>query len=77
MEQKVKNEGQILKDIAAGKYRQCYLVYIRKSTDEPENQKNSVAYQKAEGVKFAHREKLPISPVTIAGLCMDGVKMAN
>jgi site-specific DNA recombinase len=73
MEQKVKNEGQILKDIAAGKYRDCYLVYIRKSTDEPDNQKNSIAYQRAEGIKFAHREKLPIAPITIAGLCMDGV----
>ncbi len=73
MESKGKNEGQILKDIAAGKYRHCYLVYIRKSTDEPDNQKNSIAYQKAEGIKFTQREKLLVAPVSIAGLCVDGV----
>lgn len=73
MELTVKNEDQIFKNIKAGKYRHSYLVYIRKSTDEPENQKNSIAYQKAEGIKFAHREKLPIAPVTLAGLCVDGV----
>lgn len=73
MEQDDKNEGQILKDIAAGKYRDRYLVYIRKSTDEPENQKNSIVYQKAENIKFTQREKLPIAPITITGLCVDGV----
>jgi len=67
------NEAQILKDIAAGKYRDYYLVYIRKSTDEPDNQKNSIAYQKAENLKFAQRVKLPIALITIAGLCADGV----
>ena len=73
MEPKDKNEGQILKDIAAGKYRHCYLVYIRKSTDEPDNQKNSITYQKAEDIKFAQRENLLVAPVSIAGLCVDGV----
>ena len=73
MEPKDKNEGQILKDIAAGKYRQCYLVYIRKSTDEPDYQKNSISYQKAEGIKYAQREKLLVAPVSVAGLCADGV----
>src|ERR1700689_5338467 len=73
MEQKTKNEGQILKDIAAGKYRHCYLVYIRKSTDEPDNQKNSIPYQKTEGIKFTHREKLPVAPITLAGFCVNGV----
>lgn len=66
-------EDQLFKDIKAGKYHDYYLVYIRKSTDEPDNQKNSIAYQKAEGIKFAHREKLPVAPITITGLCVDGV----
>src|SRR5260221_1016790 len=66
-------EDQILKDMAAAKYRHCYLVYIRKSTDEPDNQKNSITYQKAEGAKFAHREKLAVAPVTLAGFCVGGV----
>ena len=67
------NEKQILKDIRAGKYRDCYLVYIRKSTDEPDNQKNSIPYQKAENVKFAQRQALRLAPITVAGLFADGV----
>ena len=66
-------EDQLLKEIKAGKYRECYLVYIRKSTDEPNNQKNSIPYQKAEGVKFAKNERLPIAPISINGFCRDGL----
>ena len=73
MEPTLKHEDQIFKDIKAGKYRHCYLVYIRKSTDEPDNQKNSITYQKAEGIKFAHREKLSVAPITLTGFCVDGV----
>jgi DNA invertase Pin-like site-specific DNA recombinase len=73
MELTAKTEEQIFKDIKAGKYRHSYLVYIRKSTDEPDNQKNSIPYQKAEGVKFAHREKLAVAPLTLAGFCVNGV----
>jgi site-specific DNA recombinase len=73
MELTAKPEDQIFKDIKSGKYRHCYLVYIRKSTDEPDNQKNSITYQKAEGIKFADREKLSVAPVTLAGFCVDGV----
>jgi DNA invertase Pin-like site-specific DNA recombinase len=69
----VKNENQILKEISAGKYRNCYLVYIRKSTDEPNNQKNSITYQKAEGIKFTHREKLSVAPISLTGFCVDGL----
>jgi site-specific DNA recombinase len=73
MEPTAKHEEQLFKDIKAGKYRHCYLVYIRKSTDEPDNQKNSIPYQKAEGFKFTQREQLPVAPVTLAGFCVDGV----
>jgi DNA invertase Pin-like site-specific DNA recombinase len=73
MELNAKTEGQIFKDITAGKYRHAYLVYIRKSTDEPDNQKNSIAYQKMEGIKFSHREKLSVAPITLAGFCVNGV----
>ena len=41
-----KNEITINKEIQSGKYRDCYLLYNRKSTDEPDNQKNSITYQK-------------------------------
>jgi site-specific DNA recombinase len=73
MEPITNNEDQILKDIASGKYRHCYLVYIRKSTDEPNNQKNSITYQKAEGIKFALRENLPIASLALTGFCVDGI----
>jgi site-specific DNA recombinase len=49
------------------------LIYIRKSTDEQDNQKNSIAYQKTEGIKFAQREKLIVAPVSLIGFCVNGV----
>jgi DNA invertase Pin-like site-specific DNA recombinase len=73
MEVIAKTEDQIFKEIRAGKFRDCFLVYIRKSTDEPDNQKNSIAYQKAEGIKFAKREKLTVAPLALAGFCVEGV----
>ena len=66
-------ELQILKDIETGKYRNFYLVYNRKSTDEPENQKNSLQYQKYENLKFAKTENLPIAPITTLGFFNEGV----
>jgi site-specific DNA recombinase len=52
-------------------------VYLRKSTDEPDNQKNSIPYQKAEGHKFTQREKLPVAQITVPGFCLDGVISEN
>ena len=66
-------ELQILKDIEAGKYSNNYIGYIRKSTDEPNNQKNSLAYQKHEILRFAQNENLSIAQITIAGLLNNGV----
>src|ERR1035437_10784527 len=73
MKSKSKIEEKELKERLGCKYREYYLVYIRKSTDEPENQKNSITYQKAENTRFALREKLPIALVTIKGFCVDGI----
>ena len=66
-------EDEVLKAIKSGKYRDCYLIYNRKSTDEPENQKNSLKYQKSENARFAYREHLTIAPVTLQGFCMEGI----
>jgi DNA invertase Pin-like site-specific DNA recombinase len=66
-------ETDLLGQIVAGKYRDKYLVYNRKSTDEPNNQKNSITYQKTENTRFAHRELLPIAAITLRGFCTDGV----
>jgi site-specific DNA recombinase len=67
------SERQTLKDIAAGKYSDNYLVYNRKSTDDTENQKNSIKYQKSENVRFAFREHLLIAPLTLDGFATDGI----
>ncbi len=70
---KEKTIEDILNDIKSGKYRNFYLIYNRKSTDEAENQKNSISYQKAENTRFANKEGLPLAPVTIKNLCVDGI----
>jgi site-specific DNA recombinase len=67
------HEGKTLKDIEAGKYRDCYLIYNRKSSDDTDNQKNSIKYQRTENVRFALREKLRIAPVTVEGFATDGI----
>lgn len=62
-----------IKKIKSGEFRHCYLLYNRKSTDEPENQKNSIKYQKAENTRFAYKEQLPIAPLSLKGFCLDGI----
>ena len=64
---------QIRKAIKRGDFRRQYLVYVRKSTDEADNQKNSITYQSAENGRFAERVNLAIAPVTLTGFCTNGV----
>ena len=64
---------EIIREIESGKFRDDYLIYDRKSTDEPNNQKNSLKYQKSENVHLAFREKLPIAKLTLGGFCTDGI----
>lgn len=64
---------QIIKEILAGKYRNCFLIYNRKSTDEPDNQKNSIKYQRAENLRFAQRERLSVAQISLEGFCRDGM----
>jgi len=73
MNKKNKSDADILKDIQSGKYRDLYLVYNRKSTDEADNQKNSISYQRVENTRFAKREHLQIAQVTLTGLCTNGL----
>lgn len=73
MKKVLKSEEQIFKDIASGKYRDFYLIYNRKSTDEADNQKNSISYQRAENERFAINEQVQIAPITINGFCTEGV----
>ena len=60
-------------NIQSGIYYNQYLIYNRKSTDEPENQKNSLKYQKSENTRFAFREHIPVAPVTIENFSNNGI----
>ena len=73
MKMTTKNEEKVLKDILDGKYRDCYLIYNRKSTDDNDNQKNSIKYQRSENMRFAIREHLPIATFTLEGFASDGI----
>ena len=68
-----KAEEKVIKDILSGQYRDFYFIYNRKSTDEPNNQKNSISYQKAENARFAKNEQFPVAPITLTGFCTNGV----
>ena len=64
---------KIIGEIASGKYRDCYLIYNRKSTDEPENQKNSIKYQNAENLRYVQKHNLLLAPLTLEGFARNGV----
>ncbi len=61
------------KAIVKGTYKNEYLIYNRKSTDEANNQKNSIAYQKAENIKFATNEVLSVADLDIKGFSVNGI----
>lgn len=73
MKKENNNERDILKEIVDGKFKDQYLVYNRKSTDEADNQKNSISYQLTENSRFAGREGLPIALINIKGFCTGGI----
>jgi DNA invertase Pin-like site-specific DNA recombinase len=60
-------------EITRGAFQNQYLIYSRKSTDEADNQKNSISYQGKENLRFAERDAYQIAPVTICGFCSDGI----
>lgn len=54
-------------------YSDFFLLYTRRSTDDPDNQKNSIDYQIMEGLRFASNQGLRIAPVTINSFCENGI----
>ena len=68
-----KNEAQTLKALNAGAFRDQYIIYTRKSTDDTDNQKNSIKYQRDENQRFALRSNLPVAALTLEGFCTAGV----
>ena len=62
-----------IKEVETGSYFDLYLIYNRKSTDELNNQKNSLKYQKEQNLLFAKGNNLRVANLTIEGFCRDGV----
>ena len=50
-----------------------FIIYTRRSTDDPDNQKNSLEYQEAQGRKYAKDHKLKVSDETMPGMMDAGV----
>ncbi|MFC3051397.1 recombinase family protein [Kordiimonas pumila] len=66
-------DTKTLRTIEAGAFREYYLIYNRKSTDEPNNQKNSLNYQRAENLRFAEKSGLSVASLSIEGFCTQGI----
>ncbi len=54
-------------------YKTQYLIYTRKSTDDADNQKNSIDYQVGECIRYATKAGLRIAKYTQEGFCQDGI----
>src|SRR3989344_8658116 len=65
--------AKIEKGILAGKYKTCYFTYGRRSDKDPNNQKNSLSFQKKQTVLYARNNHFILAPITIPGFCTDGV----
>ena len=53
-------------------YADCYIAYARKSTDDADNQKNSIEHQELEIRKYIERQGIQIAPLTIDAFCTSG-----
>lgn len=73
MTKKTNQEASDLERLEAGELANQYLIYNRRSTDEPDSQKNSIKYQIQENRRFANKQALPIAATTIEGFCTAGV----
>jgi DNA invertase Pin-like site-specific DNA recombinase len=68
-----KIEQHTLIQIESGLYRDHYLLYLRRSLDEPDTQKNSIPFQKEMTSQFAKQAGLPVAHLTLKNFCKDGV----
>ena len=55
------------------RFKNHYLIYARKSTNDANNQQNSIAYQIGETIRYAKNQGLQIAAVEIEGFCRDGI----
>ena len=56
----------------SGRFSGQYIVYVRKSTDDAELQKNSLSFQRRSTARYAKAQSLPIAHVDLEGFCSDG-----
>jgi site-specific DNA recombinase len=55
-------------------FKDMYLLYDRKSTDDANNQKNSLLYQRHANLAYTQREELALATsLTIPGFCTNGI----
>lgn len=66
------SKNTVLEQILDGDFKDYYVIYNRKSTDDANNQRNSLAYQKKVNLSYALEQKLKIAPITAAGFIKDG-----
>ena len=66
-------EKTVHEKILSGAYKEQYLVYTRKSTDEENNQKNSLTYQKRENLLFSTKNRLKIADLDSKNFCTSGI----
>lgn len=59
--------------IIGSEFKDDYLIYDRRSTDDAVNQKNSLVYQRQQNLAFSERENLPLAKLTIPGFCKNGI----
>ena len=67
------NPDELEKRILRGDLKDHYVIYVRKSTDDEDIQKNSLKFQKQEDTRYAQRERLPIATVTLPGFATSGI----
>jgi len=58
------DEEKLFKEIESGKFREFYLVYNRKSTDEPDN-KRTPFHIKDLKISVLQNQKNTLAPVTL------------
>lgn len=64
----------VMRKNSPNNYEKQYFIYNRKSTDDADNQKNSLSYQRSRNIDFAQREILPLATaVTIPDFCTNGI----
>lgn len=61
-------------DVSLGTaYKDTYLLYTRRSTDDANNQRNSIDYQLSEGLQYIEKHGFKLAPLTIDIFCQNGI----